>query len=114
MKARIERWRGGETLSLWAEAVSAAQSLTTGKTCQTAAGRRRAAKLAAVGQLGRACQALTSAGIHQPTPDVLDALRALHPAAAPPVLPPVLDDADTVAATVSQSDVRAAVLSFPP
>lgn len=56
---------------------------------------RRAARLVQEGHLSRASSALSQAALAEPTAEVAESLRALHPAAPPQTAPPP-DDAPTV------------------
>ena len=88
IEGRIARWRNGDFQALWEEA----QEMTGSDTKGRKRGRRkrqtrsqeeinadRAKKLARVGQLSRACQALSSTGMAEQSAETTATLRSKHP-----------------------------------
>lgn len=66
---------------LWTEALQSATTYTSAQTKQAdlKSNTQRAIQLAHNGAYGKAAIALLSQGIHSATPEVLEALRNLHP-----------------------------------
>ena len=84
---RLGRWGDGERESLWQNlecTPSGAQKKPSKELCL-----KRAETLAREGLDSKACAALTSLGLKEPTREVLQTLRTLHPQApVPPRTPP--------------------------
>ena len=82
-RRRCLRWLEGERASLWQE-LHVAPRHRAGATLTAEARHSRCHRLAADGDLSRACAALVDPPPLPPTPSVLDELKAKHPQAAAP------------------------------
>ena len=114
----MDKWQAGDYEALWTEMVLHAPSMQAGpkkekndkKVSSFNTSVRRAKRLASEGLFGRACEALTSNGLHDKSDNIVDTLKALHPQGAP-VAPhaielPEVDEFDITA-------IKAALDSFP-
>ena len=112
VKSRIQRWVGGDLVTLWSEAVEGAQSLS--KRSRSAPQRsiniRRAKMATQEGQYSKAIRALTSDGLATPSATVLQEMLTKHPQSASASLPP---GPVPPSISVSESTVRKGVRSFP-
>ena len=90
VKSRIQRWVGGDLVTLWSEAVEGAQSLS--KRSRSAPQRsiniRRAKMATQEGQYSKAIRALTSDGLATPSATVLQEMLTKHPQSASASCPP--------------------------
>ena len=118
VRARIRRWRAGELTGLWAEVVAAdgklkqRRSRPKGATSESlqAANARCAHRVVEAGQYRKAIQFLSSAGLAQASIEVVNEMRAKHPQADPPSIPPAPTPPPV---QVSGGDVIRALRSFP-
>ena len=108
VKSRIQRWVGGDLVTLWSEAVEGAQSLS--KRSRSAPQRsiniRRAKMATQDGQYSKAIRALTSDGLATPSATVLQEMLTKHPQSASASLPP---GPVPPSVSVSESTVRKGV-----
>jgi hypothetical protein len=88
IRRRIRLWNEGKYLDLWNEALASQTAQGRGRrkknpqneaASQEAVNIRRSLRCVQDGQYSKATKALTSLGIARTTPDVLQALRDLHP-----------------------------------
>ena len=114
---RIERWKKGEILDLWKEAISSRctkdqtkKPLEDDVSLQLKRNIKRATRLAGDGQFSRAVQALMSDGVAEPTEGVWKLLKEKHPANSPPPLPKGLAP---IAQAVSRDEVLNQIRLFP-
>ena len=85
---RLRRWQQGDVEGLWLEASQQRSDNENGRSRDAGpASIRRAKKLASEGLYGRACQAMSSPGIHNMTEDVKKSLVDLHPQSLLPTTP---------------------------
>ncbi|CAE7257961.1 unnamed protein product [Symbiodinium microadriaticum] len=107
---RLQQWLQGERRLLWDSRTRSGSSRRTG---QPSAEDRRAlaTSLAREGLDRKACTALLSAGLCPETPQTVQALRALHPVQAPPIVPGLA--AQPLAPELVPEAVSRALRSFP-
>ena len=75
VKERLERWEKGDILNLWDEYVNTCQEHPLQRPADPdTASIRRARRLAPEGRYARACQILTSLGVHTVTEEIWDKL----------------------------------------
>ena len=116
IRRRLSRWRNGEQRELWEEAMQLTKMARTSKRRQLSdeelldMNTRRAAKHAAEGELSKAAEALTSAGLAPPSAENLAKMEALHPTSDPPAA----QVTDTAQLRVSAAEVMKAVSSMRP
>ena len=120
VRARIQRWKEGDLLGLWAEALSGSKGLRArsarakAKSPSIESLRRsnatRARRAVGEGQYKKALQSLTSMGLAHPSTDVYNEMLAKHPQSDPPPLP---DIATSPPVYVSPEEVVSALRSFP-
>ena len=82
--SRIQRWRDGESLALWLEVVVRARKLNTSSKSKVItpeslhhSNAARARQAVLDGQLRKALQSLTSAGLVQPSTEVFSEMLAM-------------------------------------
>ena len=108
---RLERWKCGDITTLWKEYVDSCQERRMqGQGDQDVASVRRARRLASEGRYARACQALTSLGVHRLTDPIKERLHSLHPSS--PALGEQSDELPE-AYCIDKKAVLAALQSFP-
>ena len=116
VKDRIKRWIAGDIDGLWRESKGVAvrgrgrkKKGTTTPPTQEQLNARRANKLIAEGQYGRAAQALTSNGVATVSADSFQEMRAKHPQRAVPNLQP---DPSAVPLVLHRDKVAKSVRGF--
>ena len=90
VRSRLHRWSDGDLVALWSEALDDGQSLSRRSELSASASShniRRAKRAVQDGQYRKAIKALTSDGLANPSPEVLQEMLSKHPQ-FPPVLPP--------------------------
>ena len=87
---RVTRWNAGRLDVLWAEACTAYSSLKveSESVSSRAANIRRATECVQDGRYGKAVSSLLSLGMCSATEEAVKEMRAKHPSASPPTLPP--------------------------
>ena len=112
VKSRIQRWVGGDLVTLWSEAVEGAQSLSrrSRSAPQRSINIRRAKMATQDGQYSKAIRALISDGLATPSATVLQEMLTKHPQSASASLPP---GPMPPSVSVPESTVRKGVRSFP-
>ena len=112
VKSHIQRWVGGDLVTLWSEAVEGAQSLSkySRSAPQRSINIRRAKMATQDGQYRKAIRALISDGLATPSANVLQEMLTKHPQSASASLPP---GPVPPSVSVSESTVRKVVRSFP-
>ena len=88
---RLDRWESGERQSLWADAPKTRAK--SGRMVSDEYKRLRAEALTREGLDGKACSALLSKGLIEPSRQSAGKVRALHPAAAVPPRRPLAEAA---------------------
>ena len=112
VKERLQKWQRGELETLWCDfKEEAARVKTERRSNRTEEERRvaRAKRLAENGLYGRACDALTSQGMHGKSEEVQAELKNLHPTGAPVESP---QPSMTEPLEFEKESVKAAVESF--
>ena len=89
VKFPIQKWQGGDMVSLWTKAVSGGKSLSkhrppSSSSSQQSCNLRRARLAIQDGQYSKAINSLTSNGLATPSDEVLQEMLAKHPQTAPP------------------------------
>ena len=97
VRARIQKWRDGKQLELWADVVVMDRKVRLRHFCSKSKGTspesllhsnvNRARQAVEDGQFRKALQSLASAGIAQDTEDVIKEMLEQHPHANPPHVP---------------------------
>ena len=108
---RLDRWQRGEHNALWNEFVSQNAKMAPKKASALDEARvRRARRLAGEGLFSKACDALTSQGLHSKSDVVVSKLEALHPKGRS-ISPSLLEEEAVL--DFEASDVAKALDSFP-
>ena len=118
VKSRIRRWRAGDFMELWSEVLAEEERHTHKKSkkkktpleTQRKSNARRARQAIGEGRYRKAIQALSSGGLAQVTPEVMEQMLAKHPQPPPPLIPP---DPTPPPPNISDQDVLRALKSFP-
>ena len=120
VRTRIQKWRAGNFVELWEEVASANHSLKARLSRSSSSGSSpdavlrsnviRARRAVGDGQYRKALQSLSSAGLAQPSADVLVEMLAKHPPSANPALP---EDTPPPPVQFSSEEVIKALKSFP-
>ena len=117
VKTRIQRFQAGEVSELWSEALVESDKYARKRNPKKSSislskvNASRARRAVEEGQYRKAIQALSSSGLANVTPDVIDEMLSKHPQCAPPTIPsdpsyhPALPD-------ISESLVLKAIRSF--
>ena len=89
LRARLDRWEGGEYAALWAEALSDARNRREDPSCPTsrASNVRRAIRCVEDGRYAKAVAALLSLGTCSPSEKAISSMMEKHLAAPALVLP---------------------------
>ena len=108
---RLKRWKRGELDSLWKEYVESCRERNLqGQADPDVASVRRARRLASEGRYARACQTLTTLGVHEVSDAIWSKLRSLHPSSPAPEDP---SDDLPEASYINRDAVLNSMLSFP-
>lgn len=89
LRARLDRWEGGEYRALWEEALADARNRREdpSSTSSRANNVRRAIRCTEDGRYAKAVAALLSLGTSSPTDKAIADMMEKHPAALAPLLP---------------------------
>ena len=89
LRARLDRWEGGDFAALWSEALLDARNCHEDPSCPTshASNVRRAIRCAEDGRYAKAVAALVSLGTCSPTEKAISSMMEKHPPAPALVLP---------------------------
>ena len=89
LRARLDRWEGGEYRALWEEALADARNRREdpSSTSSRANNVRRAIRCVEDGRYAKAVVALLSLGTSSPTDKAIADMMEKHPAAPAPLLP---------------------------
>ncbi len=117
VKSRIRRWQNGEFSALWDEVLADWDCQVRKKKPKKPpreslrkVNARRARRAVEDGQYRKAIQALSSEGLANVSPKVLEEMLAKHPQSAPPPIPP---DPSPSPPNISEEEVLKALRSFP-
>ena len=113
-RSRLQRWSDGDLVALWSETLDDdGQSLSRRSELSASASShniRRAKRAVQDGQYRKAIKALTSDGLANPSPEVLQEMLSKHPQVPLPVLPPA---PVPFPARLPESAILKGVKSFP-
>ena len=121
VKTQIRRWLAGEFMELWNDVLAeekwhAHKNVKKKTPLETLrkSNTQRARQTMGDGCYRKAIQALSSGGIAQITPEVLEQMLAKHPhSPPPPPLPPIPPNPTPSPPNISDQDVLWALKSFP-